>query len=101
MPKSSRGRRSPPHASHSTVNAEVKRASHEGQRQRISPEHCGQAGGSSTKHYALATCPPGYPRRLAGRVEQGFLYFVIRGNRLDGYAVSAAGLRTDHFTFRG
>jgi 3',5'-cyclic AMP phosphodiesterase CpdA len=58
-------------------------------------------GGNSTKHYALATCPPGYPRRLAGRVEQGFLYFVIRGNRLDGYAVSAAGLRTDHFTFRG
>jgi hypothetical protein len=39
VPKSSRGRISPPQASHSTVKAEVKRALQDGQRQRISPEH--------------------------------------------------------------
>ena len=50
--------------------------------------------------YPLARCPAGYPRRLRGRVEQGFLYFVIRGNRLDGWSVNAAGRRTDHFAFQ-
>ncbi len=58
-------------------------------------------GGSPTKLYPLARCPAGYPRRLRGRVEHGFLYFVIRGNRLDGYAVTPAGRRTDHFVLQG
>ena len=50
VPKSSRGRISSPHASHSTVNADVKRALQDGHRQRISPSHCGQAAGSSASH---------------------------------------------------
>jgi hypothetical protein len=58
-------------------------------------------GGGSTNLYPLRGCPTGYPRRMRARVEQGFLYLVMRGNRLDGWAVSAAGRRTDHFAFRG
>ncbi len=58
-------------------------------------------GGGSTEHYALRSCPPGYPRRLASSTKQGFLYVVIRGARLDGWAVDTAGRRTDHFAFSG
>jgi predicted phosphodiesterase len=58
-------------------------------------------GGGGTRHYALRRCPAGYPRRLAGRREQGFVYLVIRGARLDGFAVDSAGRRTDHFAFTG
>jgi hypothetical protein len=58
-------------------------------------------GGGSETLYPLKACPAGYPRRLRARAEQGFLYLVVRPNRLDGYAVTAAGRRTDHFTFRG
>jgi 3',5'-cyclic AMP phosphodiesterase CpdA len=58
-------------------------------------------GGGSPRHYHLRSCPAGYPRRLVGREEQGFLYFVIRGSRLDGYAVDTAGRRTDHFAVTG
>jgi tartrate-resistant acid phosphatase type 5 len=58
-------------------------------------------GGSPTKLYGLRQCPAGYPRRLAARVEHGFVYLVVRPNRLDGYAVTPSGRRTDHFTLRG
>ena len=58
-------------------------------------------GGGGQGLYALKGCPAGYPRRLAGRSEHGFLYVVMRPNRLDGYAVTPAGRRTDHFAFRG
>jgi 3',5'-cyclic AMP phosphodiesterase CpdA len=58
-------------------------------------------GGGGNRHYALRRCPVGYPRRLAAGLEQGFLYLVIRGTRLDGFAVDTAGRRTDHFAFTG
>jgi 3',5'-cyclic AMP phosphodiesterase CpdA len=58
-------------------------------------------GGGSTAHYALRRCPTSYPRRLASGTKQGFLYVVIRGDRLDGYAVDTSGRRTDHFVFSG
>jgi 3',5'-cyclic AMP phosphodiesterase CpdA len=58
-------------------------------------------GGGSAAHYELKSCPPGYPRRLASSTKQGFLYVLIRGARLDGWAVDTAGRRTDHFAFSG
>jgi 3',5'-cyclic AMP phosphodiesterase CpdA len=58
-------------------------------------------GGGSSHLYQLRGCPADHPRRPRARVEQGFLYFVIRGNRLDGWAVTPTGRRTDHFSFRG
>jgi hypothetical protein len=58
-------------------------------------------GGGNRRLYALKRCPPGYPRRLRARKEHGFLYFVIEGNRIDGYAVTPAGRRTDHFVIAG
>jgi 3',5'-cyclic AMP phosphodiesterase CpdA len=80
-------------------------AGHDHNYQRFAPRrgvrYVIHGGGSSTKLYSLTRCPSGYPRRLAARVEQGFLYFVIRGNRLDGYAVTPSGDRTDHFVIRG
>jgi Calcineurin-like phosphoesterase len=56
-------------------------------------------GGGNPRLYKLADCPAGYPRRLRGRLEQGFLYLVARDRRLDGWAVNLQGRRTDHFTF--
>jgi 3',5'-cyclic AMP phosphodiesterase CpdA len=58
-------------------------------------------GGGSRHLYALRRCPPRYLRRLRARREHGFLYFVIRMNRIDGYAVTLSGRRTDHFAFAG
>jgi 3',5'-cyclic AMP phosphodiesterase CpdA len=58
-------------------------------------------GGGNSNLYRLKSCPAGYPRRLRARREQGFLYLVVRANRLDGYAVTATGRRTDHFTVAG
>ena len=46
-PKASAGRSGAPHASHSTANTELNRASHAGQRERISPPQVGHATGSS------------------------------------------------------
>jgi 3',5'-cyclic AMP phosphodiesterase CpdA len=67
---------------------------------RLGVRYVVHGGGSSTKGYALRGCPAGYPRRLAGRIEHGFLYFVFSGSRVDGYSVDLAGRRTDHFAFR-
>jgi 3',5'-cyclic AMP phosphodiesterase CpdA len=58
-------------------------------------------GGGGQRLYELRPCPTSYPRRLAARPEFGFLYVVIRGNRLDGWAVTGGGRRSDHFTFAG
>jgi predicted phosphodiesterase len=58
-------------------------------------------GGGGTKDYELQQCPAGYPRRLVAREEHGFLYLVIRGPRLNGFAVDTSGRRTDHFAFTG
>jgi tartrate-resistant acid phosphatase type 5 len=58
-------------------------------------------GGGGQRLYGLKGCPAGYPRRAVGRVEHGFLYFVIRAKRLDGWAVAPSGRRTDHFAFTG
>jgi 3',5'-cyclic AMP phosphodiesterase CpdA len=57
-------------------------------------------GGGSGYFYRLSACPRGYPRRLAQRKEQGFLYVAARPERLDGYSVNMAGRRTDSFTLR-
>jgi 3',5'-cyclic AMP phosphodiesterase CpdA len=58
-------------------------------------------GGGNANFYELKPCPAGYPRRLRASREHGFLYFVVRPSRLDGYAVTTSGQRTDHFAFRG
>jgi 3',5'-cyclic AMP phosphodiesterase CpdA len=58
-------------------------------------------GAGSTGHYDLTACPRSYPRRLARGTRQGFLYLLVRGNRLDGWSVDTAGRRTDHFAFSG
>jgi 3',5'-cyclic AMP phosphodiesterase CpdA len=57
-------------------------------------------GGGSGYFYRLSACPRSYPRRVRARPEQGFLYVVVRADRLDGYAVNMAGRRTDSFTLR-
>jgi acid phosphatase len=54
-------------------------------------------GGGGNRFYEPRACPPGYPRRLRARREFGFLYLVVRANRLDGWSVRADGRRTDHF----
>jgi 3',5'-cyclic AMP phosphodiesterase CpdA len=58
-------------------------------------------GGGGRHLYDLRSCPSGYPRRLVGREEHGFLYLVIRGNRLTGWAVTPQGRRSDRFAFTG
>jgi tartrate-resistant acid phosphatase type 5 len=55
-------------------------------------------GGGGRRLYPLMGCPAGYPRRVRSRAEHGFLYLVVRSGRLDGYAVTPAGRRTDHFS---
>ena len=74
---------------------------HDHNYQRFAPRHgvryVVHGGGSSTKLYALRGCPSSYPRRVRGRAEAGFLYLVVRANRLDGWAVAESGRRTDHF----
>ena len=57
-------------------------------------------GGGSGRFYAPVRCPAGYPPRARAKREWGFLYLVARAERLDGYAVSVAGRRTDHFALR-
>ncbi len=56
-------------------------------------------GGGGAKQYETQSCPAGYPRRLRGRAENGFVYLVVRANRLDGWSVDLRGRRTDHFWF--
>jgi Calcineurin-like phosphoesterase len=58
-------------------------------------------GGGGRGLYGLSDCPASYPRRMAAREEHGFLYLVIRGNRLTGWAVTPQGRRTDRFAFTG
>jgi 3',5'-cyclic AMP phosphodiesterase CpdA len=58
-------------------------------------------GAGSAFFYPLATCPPGYPRRIRARREQGFLYLAVRPDRLEGWAVRVDGRRTDHFVIPG
>ena len=77
---------------------------HDHNYQRFSPRrgvrYVVHGGGSPTNLYALRRCPRGLPPQRARRVEHGFLYVVVRGNRLDGFAVTPAGRRTDHFAFQ-
>ena len=58
-------------------------------------------GGGNPRLYPLKRCAAGYARRVRGALERGFVYLVARHRRLDGYAVTAAGRRTDHFMIRG
>jgi hypothetical protein len=56
-------------------------------------------GGGGARLYPIRSCAAGYPRRMRARSEHGFLYVVVRGDRLDGWAVRPDGRRTDHFAF--
>jgi hypothetical protein len=56
VPKASKGRSSAPQASHSTAKTELKRASHSGQRDRISPAHCGHVAGNSRSDSSKYRC---------------------------------------------
>ena len=58
-------------------------------------------GGGGQRLYDLRSCPSGYPRRTAAREQHGFVYLVIRGNRLNGWAVTPQGRRSDRFAFAG
>jgi 3',5'-cyclic AMP phosphodiesterase CpdA len=58
-------------------------------------------GGGNPRLYPLKRCPAGYPRRVRGALERGFVYLVARPGRLDGWAVTPAGRRTDHFVLAG
>jgi 3',5'-cyclic AMP phosphodiesterase CpdA len=58
-------------------------------------------GGGGRRLYDVGSCPASYPRRMAARKEHGFLYLVIRGNKLNGWAVTTQGRRTDRFAFAG
>jgi 3',5'-cyclic AMP phosphodiesterase CpdA len=58
-------------------------------------------GGGNPRLYPLKRCPAGYPRRVRGALQRGFLYLVVRSRRLDGWAVTPAGRRTDHFVLAG
>jgi Calcineurin-like phosphoesterase len=58
-------------------------------------------GGGGRGLYDLKRCPSSYPRRMFARKEHGFLYLVIRGNRLTGWAVTPQGRRTERFAFPG
>ena len=57
-------------------------------------------GGGGGRFYAPQACPAGYPRRLRARTDWGFLYLVVRPDRLDGWSVTTDGRRTDHFRLR-
>ena len=57
-------------------------------------------GGGGGRFYQPQACPAGYPRRLRARTDWGFLYLVVRPDRLDGWSVTTEGRHTDHFTFR-
>lgn len=80
-------------------------SAHDHNYQRFAPRrrvgYVVHGGGSPTNLYGLSSCPVGYPRRVAARAEHGFLYLVVRPGRLDGYAVTPSGRRTDHFAFAG
>lgn len=58
-------------------------------------------GGANPRLYPIQQCPAGYPRRMRGAAEHGFVYLSIRGGRLDGWAVGQDGRRRDHFVVRG
>jgi 3',5'-cyclic AMP phosphodiesterase CpdA len=58
-------------------------------------------GGGGRGLYDLKSCPTSYPRRMFARKEHGFLYLVVRGNRLTGWAVTPQGRRTERFAFAG
>jgi predicted phosphodiesterase len=79
-------------------------AGHDHNYQRFAP-HRGVRyvvlGGGNPRLYPLKRCPAGYPRRVRGALERGFVYLIARPERLDGYAVTPAGRRTDHFMIRG
>jgi acid phosphatase len=55
-------------------------------------------GGGTPNLYALQSCPPGYPRRVFGRAERGFLYLNVRESELRGLAVDTRGRVVDRFT---
>ncbi len=76
---------------------------HDHNYQRFAPRrgvHYVLHGGANPNLYPIEGCPAGYPRRLRAQVEHGFVYLVVRGDRLDGWAVWPDGRRRDHFVLR-
>ena len=57
-------------------------------------------GGGGANIYALADCPQGYPRRVAGRSEHGFLSIRVGTNRLEVVAVDLMGRAVDRVVLR-
>jgi hypothetical protein len=55
-------------------------------------------GGGVGSYYPVTRCPAGYPRRVRGRREHGWVYFVFTKERAVGWAVNISGRRTDRFT---
>ena len=55
-------------------------------------------GGGVGSYYPVTRCPRGYPRRVRGRREHGWLYLEFTERRALGWAVSISGRRTDRFT---
>jgi hypothetical protein len=55
-------------------------------------------GGGVGSYYRVAACPRGYPRRIRGRREHGWLYLVFGETRAIGWSVNISGRRTDRFT---
>ncbi len=65
LPKSSGGRIPAPHSSHSTWNAEAKRASQAGQRRRSAAPHNGQSAGTSRSDSSKYRCVWPHPAQSA------------------------------------
>lgn len=55
-------------------------------------------GGGVGAYYPIKRCPRGYPRRVRGRREHGWLYLTFTPERAVGWAVNVSGRRTDRFT---
>jgi Calcineurin-like phosphoesterase len=55
-------------------------------------------GGGVGSYYPVRACPAGYPRRVRGRREHGWLYLTFARERAVGWTVNVSGRRTDRFT---
>lgn len=55
-------------------------------------------GGGGAQLYPIEICPAGYPPRRFARAARGFLYLVVRENRIVGRAITRNGTVLDRFT---
>jgi hypothetical protein len=54
-------------------------------------------GAGVGSYYPVERCPAGYPRRVRGRREHGWLYVQFTQDRAVGWTVNVSGRRTDRF----